>query len=252
MKCTNCQREWTPPANKSLSKCPFCEADILQMLNEQAEVLSTEVILANMLQAYGTDLLQNQQRLSAMISDLFAHDNKTKRLLLLSVRENIPAQLAALTNNSERNTQTLAIQHRLADEAFLKDEVAEQIVNIWTCAMGWDNEESDDSFEIVWKNGYCGFINGKGDMITTYKYDEILPFSEGLAPVRLYDKWGFIDKKGKEICPLKYNRVAESFSEGLACVKFNGKYGFIDKKGKEIIRLKYVGNIYVDAYFYNE
>jgi transposase-like protein len=53
MKCTNCQDEWTPLDNQSLGKCPFCQADILQMLNTQAEVLSTEVILGNMLQAYG-------------------------------------------------------------------------------------------------------------------------------------------------------------------------------------------------------
>ncbi len=169
MKCTNCQSEWTPPANKSLSKCPFCEADILQMLNEQAEVLSTEVILANMLQAYGTDLLQNQQRLSAMISDLFAHDNKIKRLLLLSVRENIPAQLAALTNNSERNTQKLAIQHRLIEDAFLQKDPAEQIVNIWTSSFGWKNDNKNNLFKIDTESETCDSKIEKKEVITENK-----------------------------------------------------------------------------------
>ncbi len=156
MKCTNCQSEWTQPANKSVSKCPFCQADILQMLNEQAEVLSTEVILANMLQAYSTDLLQNPQRLTAMIADLFAHDHKTKRLLLLSVRENIPTQLAALvrTDNADRSTRVLAIQHRLAEDAFLKEEAAEQIVSIWTCALGWENEDAIDTVTYIDGNVY--------------------------------------------------------------------------------------------------
>lgn len=238
MKCTKCQGEWTPPANQSLGKCPFCQADILQMLNEQAEVLSTEVILANMLQAYGTELLQNQQRLTAMISDLFAHDHKTKRLLLLSVRENIPMQLIAITDSTERNTQTLAIQNRLVDDAFLKEEVAEQIVNTWTCALGWNNEESDDSFEIVWENGYWGFMNPKGDMITEYEYKNITGFNEGLARVGLNDKFGFINKQGKVVIPIKYD-TAFGFSEGLAMIELNGKYGFINKHGTEIIPFKY-------------
>ncbi|MCX6277245.1 MAG: hypothetical protein NT004_04000 [Bacteroidetes bacterium] len=82
------------------------------MLNEQAQLLSTEVVLSNMLQVYGTGLLQNQQRLSAMISDLFSHDPKTKRLLLLSVQEKVPQQLIAIGNSdsSIRTTQTKAIQ----------------------------------------------------------------------------------------------------------------------------------------------
>jgi len=47
MKCTNCLAEWTPPQNVSLSKRPFCQTDILQMLNKQAETLSTEAIFFN-------------------------------------------------------------------------------------------------------------------------------------------------------------------------------------------------------------
>jgi hypothetical protein len=169
MKCTNCQGEWTPPANKSVSKCPFCQTDILQMLNEQAEVLSTEVILANMLQAYGTDLLQNQQRLSAMISDLFAHDNKIKRLLLLSIREYIPAQLVTLTNNSDRNTQTLAIQHRLIEDAFLQKDAAEQIVNIWTSSFGWSKEYLNNSFKIDKESEACDSKIEKKEVIAENK-----------------------------------------------------------------------------------
>ena len=174
MKCSNCQGEWTPPANQSLGKCPFCQADILQMLNAQAEVQSTEVILDNMLQAYGIDLLKNQQRLAAMIADLFPHDLKTKRMLLLSVRENIPNQLLAIQQKdiTERPTHILALHHRLAEDAFLKEEVAEQIVSIWSCAMEWNNEESDESFQIVWHRGYCGFVNARNKFIAPHKYDE--------------------------------------------------------------------------------
>ena len=57
-------------------------------------------------------------------------------------------------------------------------------------------------------------------------------FSEGLAAVKLNGKYGFIDKTGKEIIPLKYD-FANCFSEGLALVRLNNKWFYIDKNGIE-------------------
>ncbi|WP_128543801.1 WG repeat-containing protein [Larkinella soli] len=65
-------------------------------------------------------------------------------------------------------------------------------------------------------------------------YDRMLDFSDGLAAVARNEKWGFIDREGKEVIPLQYEDAA-SFSEGLACVKLGGKNGFIDKAGKMVI-----------------
>ena len=63
------------------------------------------------------------------------------------------------------------------------------------------------------------------------KYDKAWSFSEGLANVKLNDKWGFIDKTGKEVIPIKYDD-AYSFSRGLALVKLEGKYFYINPKGE--------------------
>ncbi len=236
MKCTKCQGEWTPPANQSLGKCPFCQADILQMLNEQAEVLSTEVILANMLQAYGTDLLQNQQRLSAMISDLFAHDHKTKRLLLLSVRENIPNQLLTIQqkDTAEQNTHILALQHRLAEEAFLKEEVAEQIVSIWSNGLFWQNENNTESQkEDNISTNHFEIIND------VHLYDTVYPFCEGLAAVCKNDKWGYINKFGEVIIPIKYDETYyEGFKFGLVWLQENDDFCFFDILGNFQFKLQ--------------
>ena len=62
--------------------------------------------------------------------------------------------------------------------------------------------------------------------------------SDGLFGVQLDDKWGFIDKSGKEVIPCKYD-VIEGFDEGLARVLRDDKFGFIDKSGKEVIPCKY-------------
>lgn len=69
-------------------------------------------------------------------------------------------------------------------------------------------------------------------------YDYAYDFSEGLGAVKRDNKWGFVNKTGKEIIPLIYDDV-QRFSEGLAAVCLNGKYGFIGQTGKEVIPLMY-------------
>jgi len=88
------------------------------------------------------------------------------------------------------------------------------------------------------------------------QYNYIYDYSDGMAMVKNqifnYDrkdyqsitKYGFIDKTGKEIIPLKYDS-AENFSNDIAYigVKVNDiiLYGIIDKTGKEITDLKFYG-----------
>lgn len=78
------------------------------------------------------------------------------------------------------------------------------------------------------------------------KYDMIYSSSEGLALVELNEKYGYIDKTGKEVIPLKFEEVCHhdigSFSESLATLEPDhgrAKSGFIDKTGKVVIPLKY-------------
>ena len=84
------------------------------------------------------------------------------------------------------------------------------------------------------------------------KYDDAGNFSEGLARVQLYAKYGlgkyvFIDKTGKQVIPCVYD-LADSFSEGLAHVKLNGKFGFIDKTGKQVVPCVYDDVRYFSAF----
>jgi hypothetical protein len=94
-------------------------------------------------------------------------------------------------------------------------------------------------FARVKLNGKWGYIDKTGKEITPLKYDDVeMDFSESLAWVELNGKYGYINKTGKEVIPLKYD-WADSFSENVACVRLNGKYGCIDNTGKEITPLKY-------------
>ena len=91
----------------------------------------------------------------------------------------------------------------------------------------------------VYYKGLSGYIDKAGELvISTTEYLTLWDFSEGLAAIKDTRGWGFIDKTGKEVIPLKYEKV-RSFSEGLSAAKLNGKYGYIDKTGKIVIPFKY-------------
>ncbi|UBF26030.1 WG repeat-containing protein [Kovacikia minuta CCNUW1] len=66
-------------------------------------------------------------------------------------------------------------------------------------------------------------------------------FSEGLAAVKIGEKYGYIDRTGNLIIQPKFD-YAGSFSEGLAVVGKEGepeKWGYIDKAGKLAIPFKF-------------
>ncbi|MDR1681703.1 MAG: WG repeat-containing protein [Prevotellaceae bacterium] len=95
------------------------------------------------------------------------------------------------------------------------------------------------------ENGKYGYIDKTGAVVIPLKYDGVDIFYEGLATVKLNGKWGYIDKTGTEVISFKYSE-ANGFSKGLAPVKLNGKWGYIDKTGTVVIPFKY-DNAY---YFY--
>jgi len=107
-------------------------------------------------------------------------------------------------------------------------------------------DEFKDGLAKVKLNNKYGFINKTGKEITPIKYNYAHDFSDGLAQVKLDSKYGYIDKTGKEVIPIKYDDVRD-FYDGLAKVKLNNKWGLIDKTGKEVIPVKYDGvmNMYI-------
>ncbi|MFN0277692.1 MAG: WG repeat-containing protein [Pyrinomonadaceae bacterium] len=106
--------------------------------------------------------------------------------------------------------------------------------------------------------GRWGFIDKTGEVIVEIKYDLAAAFAEGRAAVSLirqadtydsnlseddnkryqlqkvntYREYGYVDKSGQEIIPLKYS-VAGNFINGFSEVIFNRRKFYIDKAGTE-------------------
>ena len=81
-------------------------------------------------------------------------------------------------------------------------------------------------------------INTNGQQVFNGNYQQIGDFADGLAAVRIDNKWGYINRQGKLVIPLQFD-VAESFSEGLALVGSGDERYFIDTSGKIVFRATY-------------
>lgn len=82
-----------------------------------------------------------------------------------------------------------------------------------------------------------GYIDSRGKTIIAPRFDDVLPFSEGLAAVSKAGRWGYIDRSGTEIVPFRF-RAARSFSDGVAIVDTGlpgHPMGVIDPRGAWVV-----------------
>lgn len=75
------------------------------------------------------------------------------------------------------------------------------------------------------KDGATGLLTKEMEFIPC-DYEEMQPFSEGLARVRRGGLYGFVDGRCREASPAVYDD-AFPFSGGFASARLRGKYGFI-------------------------
>ena len=98
--------------------------------------------------------------------------------------------------------------------------------------------EDDAKYLSYINNGKYGFIKD-GVVILQAKYDQVWAFRDGLAQVELNRKYGYIDKNGNEVIPIKYDSVLWDLGVGVALVELNGKWGYIAPSGKKVTPIKY-------------
>lgn len=84
-----------------------------------------------------------------------------------------------------------------------------------------------------------GYIDKKGREVVTCKYERVGQFYEGLCRVAIEQgssnrRCGFVDTNGNEVIPCQFEN-AEDFSDGMAAVRKGDKWGYIGKGGNLII-----------------
>ena len=77
------------------------------------------------------------------------------------------------------------------------------------------------------QEGKWGFVDDNNVVMITYSFDEVRPFAEGLAGVRLENNWGFLNLGGEVVIPFDFdnNRILplDSSSETPSFVFNNGR-----------------------------
>jgi hypothetical protein len=94
-------------------------------------------------------------------------------------------------------------------------------------------------------------INSDFEELTSFQFDEINLFNEGVACVRIGEKWGAINSFGQTIVPIEFNYIRDCESGfiivGLGDFEsydFIGHYGLYDIQGNKLTKLIYefIGN----------
>lgn len=108
------------------------------------------------------------------------------------------------------------------------------------CEPYYDDIRIDDNYLIVKKGDKCGLMNVNGDMVLDTVYDDILSPTEGLIAIKtkikyqFYSLWGFVDLNGEIKIRPRFEKVGK-FYAGRAKYEKDDRYGFIDKEGREIV-----------------
>ena len=181
-----------------------------------------------------------------------------KTITYTIVIKSIPDQLVAMmtarsvlgwpSSESRNKFAKLPVEALITDDKSKAMDIYDKLVNggmrVYFIAKNGLGGTVMDCFEsmksketrlyLVCREDKYGYIDKTGREVIPCKYDDANDFREGLAKVQKSGKYGFIDKTGREVIPCKYDE-AYATSEGQALAKKSGKWGAIDKTGREVV-----------------
>jgi bifunctional DNA-binding transcriptional regulator/antitoxin component of YhaV-PrlF toxin-antitoxin module len=85
------------------------------------------------------------------------------------------------------------------------------------------------------KFGLCGYVNKQTRQeVIPARFERAMPFSEGLAAVRVEGSFGYIDERGEIVIEPRFD-LAGDFYQGLAEILVRNKTGVINRKGEIVV-----------------
>ena len=120
----------------------------------------------------------------------------------------------------------------------------------------WTSGNGDPDYYTTAEGGGIVFANSDGDLLNGITYASAGCFyDQPLAPVKIGDKWAYLDRKGNQVTQAVYDAVyggldfyedytpkyASPLLNGYAAICRDGKWGVLDAAGKEYIPCDYAG-----------
>lgn len=104
----------------------------------------------------------------------------------------------------------------------------------------------------VCRDGKYGFLDTRGHEVIPCKYDEVGFFHHARAKVRLSSHYGIIDTTGRYVLPVEYDysqpkSLKYVYYDSLALVEKGGRFGYVDLEGRVIIPI-----CFEDAYQFSD
>lgn len=94
----------------------------------------------------------------------------------------------------------------------------------------------------VRKNGKYGYVDRSGRMVIPPRFARSGRFVQGLAYFQcntgLYN-YGYMDRNGKQVLPCKYQEASDFTEDGLARARMWDLFGFIDRRGRVVLDFGY-------------
>jgi hypothetical protein len=146
----------------------------------------------------------------------------------------------AQTNLSAHEAEAPVLAHEGEGNAAQKIE--------WAIPPRFDGAQNfaANGLAAVKVNNKWGYINEQGKEVIAPRFDTAWVFgANGLALIQIQDKgYGYINAKGEEVIAPRFEEALAFAVNGLAAVKVEGKHGFINEKGESVIppRFDLVGN----------
>ena len=100
-------------------------------------------------------------------------------------------------------------------------------------------EEPLEQGDVVRKDGKVGFRFTVGTASVPAIYDEIRDNYNGLLFVRLADKWGVINGRGKLVQPVQYKAIRLTGNLSFPVVQLAGLFGYLDAEGNRLTDIRY-------------
>ncbi|MDE5767410.1 MAG: WG repeat-containing protein, partial [Malacoplasma sp.] len=113
----------------------------------------------------------------------------------------------------------------------------------------YEIESVSENLILVKNQNKYFYIDDKVNKINDKKYDQAIKFIDGFAPVCVNNKWGIINKYGKQILDFKYDYIFQNGND-LFKVKNNNKVFFIDLHDN--VYLDKVNKKYMLSNFYSD
>ena len=142
MKCLQCEGEWLPPTNVSISldNCPFCGIPILNI-----EKAKSNTSLSNFLQyivsLYGPEIYNNKQNLNGIIADLYTGEKRFKRIYHRAIMDSNLSQYVFKLSKKDLNEYEIIriIQDCVINNRIYTDEMKVAVIGtgkIGQCIIG--------------------------------------------------------------------------------------------------------------------